>query len=143
MQELAAAQKRSEDLQAVRVGEAQKVWDFLGQAESALVPFGFSPLRSEVPVQEVSAELLLLDYAGAKMSELEDVIAIQLEAKGLILAEAVAEDVLLFFHNHDPQVSIEPVVQGPAKEVQEAAQVSVRETAKFIAERFESLREDA
>jgi hypothetical protein len=30
MQELAAAQKRLEDLQAVRVGEAQKVWDFLG-----------------------------------------------------------------------------------------------------------------
>jgi hypothetical protein len=28
------------------VGEAQKVWDFLGQAESALVPFGFSPRRS-------------------------------------------------------------------------------------------------
>jgi hypothetical protein len=43
MQELAAAQKWHEDLQAVCVGEAQKVWDFLGQAESALVPFGFSP----------------------------------------------------------------------------------------------------
>jgi hypothetical protein len=48
MQELAAAQKRMEDLQAVRVGEAQKVCDFLGWAESALVPFGFSPLRFEV-----------------------------------------------------------------------------------------------
>jgi hypothetical protein len=45
MQELVAAQKWMEDLQAVHVGEAQKVWDFLGQAESALVPFGFSPLR--------------------------------------------------------------------------------------------------
>jgi hypothetical protein len=30
------------------LGEAQKVWDFLGQAESALVSFGFSPLQSEV-----------------------------------------------------------------------------------------------
>jgi hypothetical protein len=73
MQDLAAAQKRLEDLQAVRVGEAQKVWDFLGQAESTLVPFGFSPLRSRVPMQEVSAKLLLLDFAGVKMSELEDV----------------------------------------------------------------------
>jgi hypothetical protein len=36
MQELVAAKKRLEDLQAVRVGEAQKVWDFLGQAESTL-----------------------------------------------------------------------------------------------------------
>jgi hypothetical protein len=43
-QELATAQKRLENLQVVRVGEAQKVWDFLAQAESALVPFGFSPL---------------------------------------------------------------------------------------------------
>jgi hypothetical protein len=103
MQELAIAQKRSDDLQAARVGEAQKVWDFLGQAESALVPFGFSPLRSEVPVQEVSAKLLLLDSTGAKMSELEDVVAIWLEAKGRILAEAVVEHVLLFFHNHDPR----------------------------------------
>jgi hypothetical protein len=68
MQELAVAQKRLEELQAIRVGEAQKVWDFLGQAESALVPFGFNPLRFRVPVQEVSAELPLLDSAGAKMS---------------------------------------------------------------------------
>jgi hypothetical protein len=30
MQELAAAQKRLEDLHVVCVGEAQKVWDFLG-----------------------------------------------------------------------------------------------------------------
>jgi hypothetical protein len=26
------------------VGEAQKIWDFLGQAEFALIPLGFSPL---------------------------------------------------------------------------------------------------
>jgi hypothetical protein len=40
MQELAVAQKRLEDLQAVCVGEEQKVWDLLGQAESALIFFG-------------------------------------------------------------------------------------------------------
>jgi hypothetical protein len=101
IQELAAAQKRVEDLQAVRVGEAQKVWNFLGQAESALVPFGFSPLRSGVSTQEVSAELPLLDSAGAKMSELEDVVTSRLEAKGCILAEAVAEHVLLCFYSQD------------------------------------------
>jgi hypothetical protein len=37
------------------------------------MPFGFSLFWSEVPMQEVSAELLLLDSAGVKMSELEDV----------------------------------------------------------------------
>jgi hypothetical protein len=88
MQELIVAQKRLENLWAIRAGEAQKVWDFLGQVESTLVPFGFSPLRSGVLAQEVSAELSLLDSAGVKISELED-----------------------------PQVSLEPVVQGPAEEV--------------------------
>jgi hypothetical protein len=77
------------------------------------------------------------------MLELEDVIASQLEAKGRILAEAVAEHVLLCFRSHDPQVSLEPVVQGPAEDVQEATQVGVRETAKLVAERFERLPEDA
>jgi hypothetical protein len=54
------------------------------------MPFGFCPLRSGVPVQEVSAELPLLDSASAKMSELEDVIASWLEMEDRILAEAVA-----------------------------------------------------
>jgi hypothetical protein len=117
MQELAAAQKRLEDLQAVRVGEELKVWDFLGQAEFALVPFVFSPLWSRAPAQEDSAELPLLDSASAKMSMLEDVIASRLEAEGRIMTEAVAKHVLLCFRSHDPQVSLELVVQGPAEGV--------------------------
>jgi hypothetical protein len=39
-QELAATQKRLEEW---------RVWDFLGYTEAALVPFGFSPLRSGLP----------------------------------------------------------------------------------------------
>jgi hypothetical protein len=74
------------------------------------VPFGFSPLRSEVPVQEVSAELPLLDSADVKMSELEDVLSSRLEVEGCILAEVVAEHVLMCFHSQDPQVSLESVV---------------------------------
>jgi hypothetical protein len=90
------------DLQAVCVGEVQKVCDVLGQAESTLVPFGFSPLWSRVLTQEVSAELPLLDSAGAKMLELEDVTASRLEAEGRILVEVVAEHMLLCFHSQDP-----------------------------------------
>jgi hypothetical protein len=103
MHELAATQKWLEDLQAARVGEAQTFWDFLGQAESALVPFGFSPFRSGVPAQEVSAELPLLDSIGDKILKLEDVIASRLEADGRILAEAAAEHVLLCLHSQDPR----------------------------------------
>jgi hypothetical protein len=84
------------------VGEAQKAQEFLGQAESTLVPFGFNPLRSEVPAQEVSAELPLLDSDGTKMLEMEDVIANRLEAEERILAEAVAEHVLLCLRSQDP-----------------------------------------
>jgi hypothetical protein len=124
------------------VGEAQKIWDFLGQAESTHVPFGFGPLRSGVPAQEVSVELPLLDSVGAKMLELEDVIANRLEAKGRILAEAVTKHVLLCLRSQDPQVSLEPLVQGPAEQIPEAAHVSVREAAKVVVERFECQPED-
>jgi hypothetical protein len=143
MQELATAQKRLEDLRVVCACEAQNVWDFLGQAESALVPFGFSPLRARVLMQEVSIELSLLDSASIKMPELEDVIGTRLEAEGRILAEAVAEHMLMCFRSQDPQVSLEPVVQGPTEEVQEAAQDGVWETVKLVAERFERQPEDA
>jgi hypothetical protein len=107
------------------LGEAQKVWDFLGQVEFALVPFVFSPLRSRVLAQEVSAELSLLDSAHAKMSELEDVVTSRLEVEGRILVETVKEHVLLCLRSQDPQVSLEPVVQGPAEQLLEAAQVSI------------------
>jgi hypothetical protein len=58
------------------------------------------PLRSRVPTQEVSSPLL--DSAGVKMSELEDIIASRLEVEGCILAEAVAEHVLMCFCSQDP-----------------------------------------
>jgi hypothetical protein len=59
------------------------------------------------------------------------------------LAEAVAEHMLMCFRSQDPQVSLEPVVQGPTEEVQEAAQDGVWETVKLVAERFERQPEDA
>jgi hypothetical protein len=42
-----------------------------------------------------------------------------------------------------PQVSLETVAQGSTEKVQEAAQVSVQETVKLVAERFERHLEDA
>jgi hypothetical protein len=141
MQELVAAQKRLEDLQAIRVGEAQKAWDFLGQAESTLAPFGFSPLQSRVPAQEVSAELLQLDSAGAKM------LSWKMSPTGWRQRATSwrrrLRSTCCYARNQDPQVSLEPVVQGPAEQIPEAAQVDVREAAKVIAERFERQPEEA
>jgi hypothetical protein len=45
--------------------------------------------------------------------------------------------------HQDPQVSLEPVVQGPAEEIPEATQVGVRETVKLVVERFERQLEEA
>jgi hypothetical protein len=63
--------------------------------------------------------LPLLDSVGAKMSRLEEVVSGILE-EGRALAKAVAEHVLLCFRSRDPQVSLEPVAQGPDTETEEA-----------------------
>jgi hypothetical protein len=91
-----------EELQATRAGEAQKVWDFLGQTGAALTPIGFSPLHARDPMEEVSAALPLLDSVGAKMLKLEEVVGGELEVEGCTLAKAVAEYVLTCFWSRDP-----------------------------------------
>jgi hypothetical protein len=46
--------------------------------------------------------LPLLDTAGAKLSQVEEVIGGQLEEESHALAEAVAEHVLMCFRSQDP-----------------------------------------
>jgi hypothetical protein len=110
LQELAAAQKRLEELQSSQVGEVRRVWDFLGQTEATLVPLGFSPLRSEVLTHEVGVVLPLLDTVDAKLSQLEEVTDGRLGEEGRALAEAVVEHMLLCFRSRDRQASLDPVV---------------------------------
>jgi hypothetical protein len=45
MQELVVAQKRLEDIHVSFVSEAQSVWSFLCQADAALAPLDFNPIR--------------------------------------------------------------------------------------------------
>jgi hypothetical protein len=44
MQELVIAHKGLEDLHASHTGEAQRVWSFLGQEDTALASFSFGPI---------------------------------------------------------------------------------------------------
>jgi hypothetical protein len=83
------------------------------------VPLGFSPLHSGEPVQEVSTTLPLLDSAGAKLLNLEEVICDQLETEGRVLAEKVVEHVLTYFQSQDPVVSLNPVLLIPVPGIQE------------------------
>jgi hypothetical protein len=80
--------------------------------------------------------LSLLNSATVKMCQLEDISDGRLEVEGCILAEADAEHVLMCFWSWDPEISLEPVVQGPAEEVEEATQAGVWDTARLVAERF-------
>jgi hypothetical protein len=86
--------------------------------------------------------LPLLDSGGAKMSRLEEVIGGQLEAQGQVLAHAVAGHVLVCFRSRDPQVSLEPVVQGPAEEPEDAAYAGVEDAARVVAKWFKHQPED-
>jgi hypothetical protein len=106
------------------------------------VPLGFSPLLNKDPVEEVRATLALLDSTGAKMLKLEGVGGGQLEAEGCALVKVAVEYVLTCFQSQDPQISLEPVVQGPVTEVEEAARVGIEDTAVLIAEWFEQELED-
>jgi hypothetical protein len=101
------------------------------------MPLGFNPLCSGEPVQEVSTVLPMLESTGAKMQSLEEVVSEQLEAEGHALAEKVAEHMLMCFWSWDPNDSLEPVVQGPTTEAEEAARDSVQEVAKIVAARFQ------
>jgi hypothetical protein len=101
------------------------------------VPLDFSPFRTVDPVEEVSAALPILNSVGAKMLKLEEVIGSQLEAEGRALAEAVVEYLPTCFRSRDPQISLEPVAQGPVVETEEATQAGIQDTVKLIVVRFD------
>jgi hypothetical protein len=143
MQELVITQKGQEDLQASRAGDGERVWSFLGQADTTLASFSFSPIRGGDAAPEAGVLLSLLDSAGRKISQLEEVIGSRLEEEGCTLAQAVADHVLMCFRSRDPSISLEPAVQGPIKGFAEAARDDVEDVACVIAERFEHEPEDA
>jgi hypothetical protein len=85
----------------------------------------------------------LLDSAGAKISQLEDAVGSRIEEEGRALAQAVAEHVLMCFRSRDPNISSEPVVQGPAEEPAETAVAGIEDAARAIADRFKREPEDS
>jgi hypothetical protein len=86
MQELIITQKGLEDLRASQAGDGHHVWRFLGQADAALVSFGFSPIRGGDAAPEAGVVLPLLDSAGRKISQLREAVDSHLEEEGRALA---------------------------------------------------------
>jgi hypothetical protein len=79
----------------------------------------------------------------AKISQLEDAVSSCIEEEGRALAQAVAEHVLMCFRSHDPAISLESVVQGPAEEPAEAASAGIEDAARSVADRFKREPEDS
>jgi hypothetical protein len=55
----------------------------------------------------------------------------------------VADHVLMCFRSHDPAISLEPVVQGPAEEPAEATAAGVEDAARAVADRFKREPKDS
>jgi hypothetical protein len=68
MQELVVAQEGLEHLWASWAGDKQCVWNFLGQADTALASFGFSPIWGGDTAPKDDIVLPLLDSTGRKIS---------------------------------------------------------------------------
>jgi hypothetical protein len=92
---------------------------------------------------EAGIVLPLLDSAGRKISQLEEAIGSCLEEEGRALAQAMADHFLMCFRSHDPNISLEPTVQGPVEGFVEVARDDVEDAARIVAERFECEPEDA
>jgi hypothetical protein len=81
--------------------------------------------------------LPLLDSAGRKISQLEEVISSHLEEEGRALALAVADMCSCASRAATPASSLEPAVQGPVKGFPEAARDGIEDVACVVAEWFE------
>jgi hypothetical protein len=111
--------------------------------DAVLASFGFSPVWTGDATPEGGVVVPLLDSAGTKISQLEDAVGSRIKEEGRALAQAVAEHVLLCFCSLDPNISLEPVVQGPAEEPAGAAATGIEDAARTVANRFKRKPEDS
>jgi hypothetical protein len=68
-----------------------------------------------------------------KISQLEEAVGSHLEEEGHTLAQVVADHVMMCFRSHDPNISLEPVVQGPVEGSVEAVRDGVEDAARAVA----------
>ena len=92
-----ATRKALEDLQAEHRAGVQCIVAWAGDASTALVPLGMSPiLVLELPTS-ISDVLPVLDSAADRLQRLDQILEARLEAEGGKLCRAVIEYVLTCF----------------------------------------------
>ena len=115
---------------------AQRIIDWAGEASSALVPLGMSPIQVVERPALIADAPLVLNSASERLRHLEPILAGHLEAEGRELCRMVAEYILTCLRSHDPAISLAPVVDGPVEETKASARESVREVIDFVAAYF-------
>jgi hypothetical protein len=132
-----ATKKALEDLQAEHRAGVQRIAAWAGEASTALVPLGVSPIPvSELPAL-ISDALPVLDSAVDRLRRLDQILGACLEVEGSKLCRAVVEYVLTCFRSHDPTISLAPVIDGPVAATEDAARGSVQDAMEMVAARFQ------
>jgi hypothetical protein len=136
-QAMEVTKKALEDLQAEHRAGVQRIAAWAGEASTALVPLGMSPIPvSELPAS-ISDALPVLDFAADRLRRLDQILGARLEAEGGKLCRAVVEYVLTCFRSHDPAISLAPVIAGPVAATEDTARESVQDAVELVAERFQ------
>jgi hypothetical protein len=118
---VAALKKTLEDLQAEQRARVQRIAAWAGEASTALVPLGVSPILVSGPPTSISDAFLVLDSAADRLRRLDQILGAHVEVEGGRLCRAVIEYVLTCFRSHDPTISLEPVIAGPMADIEDAA----------------------
>jgi hypothetical protein len=129
--------KTLEDLRAEHRAGVQRIAAWAGEASSALVPLGMSP----IPVFEQPASIFdalpVLDSAADRLWRLDQILGARLEAEGSRLCRSVIEYILTCFQSHDPAISLVPVIAGPMADTEDAVREGVQDAVDAVAERFQ------
>jgi hypothetical protein len=142
-QAMEATRKALEDLQAEHRAGVQRVAEWAGEASTALVPLGMSPIPvSELPVS-ISDALPVLDSATDHLRRLDQILGARLEAEGSKLCRAMVEYVLTCFRSYNPAISLAPVIDGLVAATEDAARESVQDVVEMVAARFQRDPADA
>jgi hypothetical protein len=98
--------KMLEDLQTEQCAGVQRIAAWAGEASTALVPLGVSPIPVSEPPTSISDVLPMLDSATDRLRRLDQILGARLEAEGGRLYRAVVEYILTCFWSHDPTISL-------------------------------------
>jgi hypothetical protein len=129
--------KTLDDLRAEQRAGAQRIAAWAGEASTALVPLGMSPIPALVRPASISDVLPILDFVADRLRRLDQILGARLETEGSRLCQSAIEYVLTCFRSHDSAVSLEPVIAGPVADTKDAAREGVQDAVDAVVGRFQ------